>query len=125
MVSRTAELSTGVICVCLPSISVLLHPRQRGPTVSILNGNSNSRRPQQSRPKQSSGHNGLDLYHEEYLQLTESVITGIKGGAHPSMMQDDGHGLQGTTLADSTEKVDESAQGSKITKTVEIEQSYA
>lgn len=125
MVSSTAEVSTGVICICLPPLSVLLHPRQRGPTASILNGSSNSRRTQHSRRKQSSSHDGSDLYHEEYLQMREGVMTGIKGGAHPSKMQDDGHGFQGTTVTDSTEGVDESAQGPNIMKTVRIEHSYA
>ncbi|PQE22322.1 integral membrane protein [Rutstroemia sp. NJR-2017a WRK4] len=127
----TAEVSTGFVCVCLPPLTILFRKREnRGPTQSIR-GESNGLGPSQNskrKTKSKFGSRGISgarddtLLTGEYLELEEgsnytlgvekpnnAYMIGVKGGA----------GL--TTPDGSTQNIQETA-GSKIVKTVKIEQ---
>jgi hypothetical protein len=118
--------------VCLPPLTILFRKREnRGPTQSILRGESNGLSPSQNskrKTKSKFGSRGINgarddtLLTGEYLELEEgsnytlgvekpnnAYMIGVKGGA-------------GSTTPDgSTQDIQETA-GSKIVKTVKIEQ---
>jgi len=142
----TAEVATGIICVCLPTLAALTHRRPRGPTTSIVNGQSNSRTGRSAgaqsyynRRKQPHDSDDQTLFHNgDYLELREganngaslgakvpqtAVVTGIIGGARASSTElaRDGRGEGGGR----GEYGEEMEQGvGNIVKTVRIEQSY-
>lgn len=125
----TAEVSTGIICVCLPTLAALARPNRRGPTASIMNGQSNSRGQSYYRRKQLGDSDDQTLVSGNYLELGErnhdnpgvqvpqrTVVTGIEGGTHSSEFhQDHGIAMAGYEA--------DLVQGPAILKTVRIEQS--
>lgn len=72
---RTAELTTGVLCVSCPEIGPLFRKRERGaPTASVLNGNysretTNRRRTGRGLSKPHQDYANMDS--ETYLELQE------------------------------------------------------
>ena len=134
--SSTAEVATGNICIFLPPVAVLWRSGQRRPAASGHGGDFNSRHLQSSRRKQASPRDKSDLYHEEYLKLSEfscdtvgievplGVATNIEGGTQKTIMQDGNDGVHGTALANSTDGIYESTPAANIMKTVRVEHSY-
>lgn len=112
---RTAEVTTGILCLCFPPLQVLLHKQhyQRGPTQSILKGAFYKQRsrtwgPSPTKPKDDS------LFTGEYTELGEH------GGSlrtAPLKQPENVHvkieGASGRSYDDGS-----------ITKTVSIEQNY-
>ena len=132
--TRAAEISTGLICVCIPTLAALVtRPHSLKPTRSIVNGEYNSRHGQLSgkRPPPSLDEQNLfdrvdielqeDNFNATGLRIPESVVvTGIEGGnKRPSIL-----GIQDGGSVDSHEERDERTNGMGIMKTVRIEQSY-
>jgi len=129
----TAEVSTGFICVCLPPLTILFRKSERrGPTQSILRGESNGLGPSQnSKRKTRFGSRGVNsardetLLTGEYLELEEAsnyalgvekpnnaYMIGVKGGP-------------GSNVSDGSREDLEHTAGPKIVKTVMIEQSQS
>ena len=133
-VGSTAEVSSGLICVCIPTLAALGHRRPLKPATSILN----SRCTKFSGRKGPSSLDEENLFDKGDLELGErrfssacnqvplsAVITGIKGGPE-SLRKQEGHlTTQEIELTDSGEDLEVSARGSDIIKTVRIEHSYA
>lgn len=128
----TAEISTGLICVCVPTLAPLAHRRKPArPTASIIAGASGSRRMGNKKPD-SLDEQGLwdrgDLELQQQASypsfsgrgpLKGIVITGIQGGVRRPSAK---HGA-----GDSADSVDESEDAHRpggILTTVSVEQSY-
>lgn len=133
----TAEISTGIICVCLPTLAAFTHRRSRGPSTSIVNGDSNTHRTTSSSRKQHLGLNDPSLFEGEYIELGAGssqdvdlrmtaglVVTGIRGGTTSPLSRDSIVEAQETTPLGAKEALDRSVQGMNIVKTVRIEQSH-
>ncbi|MCJ1269460.1 hypothetical protein MMC22_009352 [Lobaria immixta] len=133
-----AEISTGIICVCLPILPALSRPRRPRPSTSILNGRLNARSPKRFGPEQPTNLNERELFNTEYLELEEhgpsrsdpvtqcAVITAISGGATSLCAVMDGvrtssPAPEGETCSESAIAVD---GGGGIMKSFRIEQSY-
>lgn len=91
-----AEISTGIICACLPTLAALGHPRRRQPSTSILNGKSYPRSPRSFGSHKPTGLDERYLFSTEFLASRElesesqfAVITAIRGGtATPRAMME-------------------------------------
>lgn len=145
----TAEISTGIVCVCLPTLGALGHRRRHRPSPSILNGHSYLRSIRSSGPDQPTSLNDKELLDSEYLEVRDkdrrrsdagskyAVITAIRGGAStPSTDVEGTHGSSGHRPPEhrfypgsDIEMNDESAiaadGGGGIMKSFRIEQSYS
>lgn len=87
-----AEISAGIVCICVPTIAALGHRRRRRPSTSILNGQSYPRSPRSFGPNQPTGLTERGLFNAEYLEMRDkgslhsdlvsqyAVITAIRGG---------------------------------------------
>ncbi|CAG8981906.1 hypothetical protein HYALB_00009160 [Hymenoscyphus albidus] len=76
-----AEITTGVICICLPPLSILFHRQKapRGPTQSIINGVSNRSNKLNSATRASRRKGTLnidddDLLESGYLELQDGCV---------------------------------------------------
>ena len=92
--SRTAKLSTGIICTCLPTLPTLIRRRHtNSPSTTAVNRTSKSRRAKMISVKQHPSLTGQEPFNREYSELGEgnfhgvglepfpkAVITGIEGG---------------------------------------------
>ncbi|MCJ1423886.1 hypothetical protein MMC29_001771 [Sticta canariensis] len=148
-VISTAEISTGVVCVCLPTLGALGHRRRHRPSTSILNGHSYLRSIRSLGPDQPTSLNDKELLDSEYLEVRDrdprrsnagskyAVITAIRGGAStPSTDAEGAHGSSGRRPPETRfsptsdiEMNDQSAiapdGGGGIMKSFRIEQSYS
>ena len=145
--TSAAEISTGIICVCLPILAALSRPRRPRPSTSILNGKLYPRSPRCFGPDQPTSLNEKDLFNTEYLKVRENgsrgsgqapqyaVVTAIRGGATPPRaVMESVRGGSGRRTVESTiapvpagEANNESAiaaDGGGIVKSFRIEQSY-
>lgn len=143
-----AEISTGILCVCLPTLAALGHRRRRRPSSSILNGQSYPRSTRCFGPDQPTSLNEKDLYNTEDSGVRENgssrsdlvtqyaVITAIRGGAtSPRAVMDGVRGCcAGRTLESTSPLAPEEVTnhesaiaadgGGGIMKSFRIEQSY-
>ena len=134
--SSTAEVSTGILIICLPPLSALLRGSQSKPSATIINGESISHRTQSSKKKRSRSNTDLDLYHEEYLELSgrssHSVathtsvepISRIQDKAKFPVIKDRTLAVQDTSPTNRGDERSTSVRGADILKTVTIENSY-
>ncbi|MCJ1268849.1 hypothetical protein MMC22_008737 [Lobaria immixta] len=136
-----AELSTGIICVCLPTLAALRQCRPKGPSESILNGISNTAHAQYLRWKQNPSLNDRDLLSVDYVEMEEgschtgggsvpttAVNTGIdgKGNKFRNTQENDVPKTQDIgPAAASREELNRSTPRRGILKTTTIEQSLA
>ena len=108
--NSAAEISTGIICVCLPTLAALGHRRRRRPSTSILNGQSYPRSTRRFDPDQPTSLNEKDLYNTEDsgvrgngsqhsdLVPQYAVVTAIRGGAtSPPAVKEDVRGSCGSS----------------------------
>lgn len=136
MISSTAEISTGIICVCLPTLAVFTHRRSRGPSTSIVNGECHMHRAMSSPRKQNLGLKDHGLFDGEYLELgpassrqfdlkiiPDGVATGNRGEHTSPVVQGGSRSALGVIPIGTEEMLDESTLGMKIVKTVRLEQS--
>ncbi|TEY62246.1 hypothetical protein BOTCAL_0165g00060 [Botryotinia calthae] len=123
-----AEVSTGLICVCVPPLTILFHKQgQRGPSQSILHGESNavdgSGQQKTKRNPKFRSDNDTDLLTGQYIGLEEAINytlsvekpnstykIGVSGGA--------------TSSEQSREEINTSGDAQDITKTIKIHQSF-
>ncbi|MCJ1468559.1 hypothetical protein MMC07_007188 [Pseudocyphellaria aurata] len=144
-----AEISTGIICICLPTLGALAQHRHHRPSSTILNGKFHSRSTRCSGPNPlTSSFNERDVFSNEYLELRENkpgrsdptskyaVFTAIRGGPstpHSGMEEPRsscecrGPEIYTTMLSDE-EKCSEAAaapDAGGIMKSYRIEQSYS
>jgi len=128
----TAEISTGLVCVCVPTLAPLAHRRTPArPTASIIAGASGSRRLGSKKPE-SLDEQGLwdrgDLELQQQASypnfsgggpLKGTVVTGIEGGVRgPNSKRGAGDS------ADSVEESEDAHRPGGILTTVSVEQSY-
>ena len=133
-----AEVSTGLICVCVPALAPLAHRRRQArasASASARIDRSNSRRIYSLGKKKSASPSleEQDLWSRNDLELqqphgvykaagvkvpTSTVVTGIEGGVRRPSRQDEAHrgGLG--------EDMEESTRGPGILTTTRIEHSY-
>lgn len=91
-----AEISTGIICACLPTLAALGHHRRRQPSTSILNGKCYPRSPRCFGSHQLTSLDERYLFSTEFLASREhdsesqfAVTTAIRGGtATPRAMME-------------------------------------
>lgn len=145
--TSAAEISAGIICVCIPTLAALGHRRRRRPSASILNGESYPRSPRCFGPDQPTSLNEKDLFNTEYLEVRENcsrrsgqvpqyaVITAIRGGAAtPRAVIESVRGGSGRRTVENTiapapagganNESAIAADGGGIMKSFRIEQSY-
>lgn len=133
IVVSAAEISTGICCVCLPTLAALAHRGRRRPSTSILKNAHRSAHSQRHALTldKSIGNN------DDYIELKENgshsngitippnaVVTKISGGAEPFTMQSEGSMIKDLALRASEEQSDGKNLRLNIMKTVGIEQSY-
>jgi len=123
IVNRAAEVSTGLICVCVPTLAALAQSRgPLKPTHSIVNGQSNINTRRSARRQSSLDY--LDkiemLPNQGKLKMPIGVVTGIEGGVHRREKEDGER--YGSIDASGDEEVGGEAKG--IMTTVRIEQTY-
>ena len=79
---RTAELTTGVLCVSCPEIGTLFRKRERGlPTPSIVNGDYRrdpTNRKWTSRGTSKLNHENRKMDRESYLELNEGRMYDVQ-----------------------------------------------
>jgi len=138
----TAEVSTGVIVVSLPPLSMLFHhsEHQQGPTQSILSGESNKlgsvTTQSRHKAKTTLGISDDDLLSSDYLELKDGStytvgtdkpkprnVMKIVGGTSPSGPENSGDWLHTGTIISAEDQI-EQGKGEHIVKTVRVEQSY-
>ena len=135
IISSIAEVSTGIICVCLPTLGAFTRRRCRGPSISIVNGDSNMQSVISSPRKQNLVLN-IDLFDREYIELEpdssqqidfqgipSGVASRVRGGSISRNVGGSSRIAQGIIPIGIQEVSDPSAQEMKIVKTVSIEQS--
>lgn len=127
-------MSSGLICVCIPTLAALSHRRPAGPSDSILQGRSNTRRTKLSGLKASASLEEQELWdrgdveaphgtseHVDVLIPPSAVITGIHGGSLPGHKLDGDNRFPGTACKSIGEEADD---GNRILTTVRMEHSY-
>lgn len=142
-----AEISSGIICVCLPTLAALGHRRRRRPSTSILNGQSYPRSPRCFGRDPSTSLSTKALFNTECLEVGENgsrrsdpvsqyaVITTIRGVTTNHVLLEGVSGSDGLRTLEITSSPrsggdtnSESAiatdGGGGIMKSVRIEQSY-
>lgn len=134
---RAAELSTGIICVCLPTLAALRQRKSKGPSDSILNGISNPTHAQYLRWKQKASLNDRDLFSVDYVEMEEgschstgenlpsTAVTEREGGQSYRTRENNVLKVKETMPADSREELSQSSPRRGILKTTTIEQSLA
>ena len=119
---RAAEVSTGLICVCVPTLAALTHRRGPSkPTHSIINGQTkgHSRRSDR-RPSSLDLFDRIEMLPSEVgLEYPVGVVTGIEGGLHKNEKEG---GQRYAYMDASGEEGGGKATG--IMTTVSIEQTY-
>ena len=133
-----AEVSTGLICVCVPALAPLAHRRRQArasASTSARIDRSNSRRIYSLGKKKSASPSldEQDLWSRNDLELQQphnvyktagvnlpmsTVVTGIEGGVRLPSRQDGAH------LGGFGEDAEESPRGRGILTTTRIEHSY-
>ena len=129
IVNSTAELSSGLICTCLPTIPALFQRRRRSRSDKTLEENSHSRHLRVLTRKQPTNLSDQEPFNGEYLELSEgrsqnegfealpaAVATDIEGG-NPSS-------VQATNPLSLGAREDDLISGPAIMKTVVVEQSH-
>ena len=132
--NSAAEVSSGLICVCIPALASFSHRRPAGPSDSILQGRSNSRRTKVSGLKASASLEEQELWdrgdvdlqhgtseHVDVLIPPSAVVTGIHGGSLPGQKLDGDNQFLGTACKCSGEEADDA---NRILTTVRMEHSY-
>lgn len=135
MISSIAEVSTGIICVCLLTLRAFTRRRCRGPSISIVNGDSNMQSVISSPRKQKLVLN-IDLFDREYIELEpessqpvdfkvipSGVASRVRGGSISPIVEGSSRMAQGIIPIGTQEVPDASAQERKMVKTVRIEHS--
>ena len=133
MFTSTAEISTGICCVCLPTLAALPHRHRRRPSASILKHVYHSAHSQRHALTLDE-RTGRD---SKYIELkengsksissaipTNAVVTEISGGAESTTAQSEGSRIHDLALRASEEQSDRQHLRMNIMKTVGIEQSY-
>lgn len=129
----TAEISTGLCCVCLPTLAVLHHRHRRRPSASILKRAYHSAHSQ----RHALTLNERTVHDSKYIELqenssksisitipTNAVVTEISGGAESTTAQSEGSKIHDLSLRASEEQSRRNHLRLNIVKTVGIEQSY-
>ena len=138
--SSAAEVSTGLICVCIPTLAPLAHQRRPvRPSESVLNGESHSRRIHLPGTKKSTSLDEQELWSKVDLELQQqhsssytvgirapptAVVTGIEGGLKKPVVQDGGPGMYETAFENSGGDLNEPTRATDILTTVRMEHSY-
>lgn len=132
--NSAAEIATGIVCVCLPTLGALRHCTSKGPTQSIINGISRSATIQSHRWGKSANFNHQDLISGEYMEMEERscqagdqlptnlVVTEIQGGP-PLKSQDCGLEIQDHAPIVAGNGSSQSVVEGRILKTMTIAQS--
>lgn len=126
---REAEVSMGLICVCIPTLAPLARKRgPPGPSPSILNGATVARRKYYGgSTKKSTSLDDDRLFdklaagHSTLVQLPVAVVTGIAGGLDAGTHGELGIEMKNSQRAQSGEDLDRS---DGIVATVRMEHSY-
>ena len=138
--SSAAEVSTGLICVCIPTLAPLAYRRRPvRPSESVLNGESRSRRIHLPGTKTSTSLDEQELWSKVDLELQQqhgsshtvgirapptAVVTGIEGGLEKPVLQDGGHRMYDTAFENRGGDLDEPSRAMDILTTVRMEHSY-
>lgn len=137
IINSAAEISTGVICVCLPTLAALRRRTSKGPSSSILHGISKSTRVESHEWERSAGLSHQDPISGDYIEMEEGscqdsrrlsangVFTEIEGGADDCRVLACDLKTQDLASACAGEKSNLSGAGQGILKTMTIEQSSA
>lgn len=125
--SRTAELATGMMVICLPTLPGILQRRTKKPSPSIVNGSAKSRNIK-SHPRHGLGSTDTDMMFMEsdYFELRE----GWPNGSHVRVPQNAlineirGGEEDGCTPGELGSTRDNHTPSNGIRKMVNIEQSH-
>ena len=128
-----AEISTGIFCVCLPTLAALARRRLRRPSGSILKHTYHSAHVHRLAPRLEQ----RTKNESEYIELMEkssqsigiaipanAVVTKISGGAESTTIESEDSMIQDLARRASREQSDRRSLRLNIMKTVGIEQSY-
>ena len=124
----TAELSAGVICICLPTVPAILSRRRTGRSDRNLEMDSRSRHLQTLTRRLPTSLSDQDPFNREYLGLCRGYVDDGGVGASSTTVAADIEGarpggMHANGPRDLEAKEDELIQKPAIMKTVVIEQS--
>ena len=132
--SSAAEVSSGLICVCIPTLASLSHRRPARPSDSILQGRTNTRHTKFSGPNASTSLGEQELWDRADVELQHgysdpadvlvppsAVMMRIKGGSLTGHELDGDNRLLDTGCKGIGEEADDE---NRIPNTVRIEHSY-